>query len=102
MQATTGNIQGTRPWRVGLVVLIGSLLFFGIGLARHNWDPLVFVRIGPMFNEGIPNANNGYDAQFAYYIATEGANAPSKLDLPPAFRYQRIVYPVLSAIFGLG
>jgi len=91
-----------RSFQIGVIVTVLTTLFcLGI-LIRHQFDPLVFVEIGPLYNEGITGAENGYDGQFAYYIATEGFNATPKLDQPPAFRYQRIVYPALSAVLALG
>lgn len=88
--------------RVGVHVGALTALFCLAVLARNNFDPLSFVQIGPLFNEGVAGAENGYDGQFAYYIATEGFNATPKLDNPPAFRYQRILYPLLSAVLAFG
>ena len=91
-----------RSLQIGVLVTVLTALFcLGI-LIRHQFDPLEFVEIGPLYNEGIAGAENGYDGQFAYYIATDGFNATPKLDQPPAFRYQRIVYPLLSAALALG
>lgn len=104
MQVTppASTIVRANPLRVGMVVLAGTIVLFAIVLARFNWNPLRLVTIGQVFNQGIVNGNGGYDGQFAYYIATEGPNATPKLDLPPAFRYQRIVYPLLSALLSFG
>ncbi len=43
----------------------------------------------------------GYDGQFAYYIARDPADSPDCLDVP-AYRMQRILLPALGALFSLG
>ncbi len=43
----------------------------------------------------------GYDGQFTYYIALDPANAAPRLDVP-AYRYQRILHPILVRLLSLG
>ena len=45
--------------------------------------------------------SNGYDGQYAYYIARDPAHAAGCLDVP-AYRYQRILLPVLGRVLALG
>jgi hypothetical protein len=77
---------------VGLVVIV---------LAGHEWDPMAFVRLGTRYGQGDPNGTIGYDGQFAYQIAVHPFSAAAYLDIP-AYRYQRIVYPIAACIAGLG
>ncbi|MBX3066193.1 MAG: hypothetical protein KF726_24655 [Anaerolineae bacterium] len=97
----------SRSLRVGIVVAVMTAIYCAAILARYDFDPLSFVQIGAQFsNESAATQfgydQNGYDGQFAYYIATEGFNATPKLDQPPAIRYQRILYPLLSAVLAFG
>jgi hypothetical protein len=90
--------------RVALVT-VGLLTAFALAvLWQVRGDILTFVNIGPRFAQGIPDAPAGGEGQFPYYIATEGASASAiaKMDPPPAFRYQRILYPALVAVFSFG
>jgi hypothetical protein len=43
----------------------------------------------------------GYDGQFAYYIAVDPLGAQAHID-DPAYRYQRILYPLLARWFAFG
>jgi hypothetical protein len=67
----------------------------------HGSDPLAFVIMGPRFTEGDPTGALGYDGQFAYYIAKDPIGALPYLD-NPAYRYQRILYPLLARVLSLG
>ena len=91
-------IKRLRPWQVVLAI---SVLYVLLTLARYNFDPLYFALIGTRYDPGIPDGRPGYDGQFAYQIANDPANAWAKLDVP-AYRYQRIVYPLAARLAGLG
>ena len=56
---------------------------------------------GTLYRDGDQSGTIGYDGQFAYYIALNPAGAASRLDYP-AYRYQRILYPLLAWLFSLG
>lgn len=91
-------------FNVGLTTaLLLTLLAVGV-LIRFKGDVLTFVNIGERFARGVPDGTTGGEGQFPYYIATEGFSdsAVAKMDPPPAYRYQRIVFPVLVAVFSLG
>ncbi len=82
-----------NPWGVVLVVLVSYL---GWILVRYQGDPFSLVRIGDTVCEG-------YDGQFTYFIASEPtpALAAPHLDVP-AYRYQRILLPLLARLAGAG
>ncbi|MBI5565470.1 MAG: hypothetical protein HY870_11265 [Chloroflexi bacterium] len=87
-----------RPWQVVLAI---SLIYAAITLARGNFDPKFFALIGPLYDPGVPGGQPGYDGQFAYQIARDPANGWTKVDVP-AYRYQRIVYPLAARAGALG
>lgn len=87
-----------RPWQVAGLI---GLLYVVVTLAHNNFDPLRFALIGSQFDPGIANGTPGYDGQFAYQIARDPANAWKKIDVP-AYRYQRIVYPIAARALALG
>ena len=87
-----------RPWTVTLVV---GLLYVSWILSLGAGDPLTFVEIGTRFSERDPAGTEGYDGQFFYYIAVDPAGARPKIDVP-AYRYQRILYPLLVRWLSLG
>ncbi|MCO5199034.1 MAG: hypothetical protein M9941_14915 [Anaerolineae bacterium] len=86
------------------VVVLVVALFYGVfscvALIKHNGDPLWFVWIGDRFNAGDSQGNLGYDGQFVYYIAQDGWDSAEKLDIP-AYRLQRILYPVVARVVSL-
>lgn len=87
-----------KPW---LVVLLGHLLYLGLILARYGGDPLAYARIGY-------GPNEGYDGQFTYLIAADPSPASVVNEIQtvradvPAYRYQRILLPMLARVLGLG
>ncbi len=87
-----------RPWHVVLVVCLAYLasVFF-----LNGTDPRVFVTLGTRFTEGDPDGTEGYDGQFNYFIATNPSNAAAMIDVP-AYRYQRILLPILARLLALG
>lgn len=87
-----------QPWMiVGLISLVYLSLIFIVNEA----EPLVFVMPGTRFSAGDPTGTEGYDGQFAYYIARDPSNAAQHIDVP-AYRYQRILLPMLARIISLG
>jgi hypothetical protein len=76
-------------------VIVGLVYF------THDRDPLAFAVIGERFASGDPTGVKGYDGQFAYYIAVDPVGALTRLD-NPAYRYQRILYPLLARLLSLG
>jgi len=86
---------------VGLVTLIVTTLLCVPLLLNHEDGVLAFAHIGTRFSEGIEDGSKGYDGQFAYFIARDGAAAADLID-GPSLRYQRILYPVLARALAFG
>ena len=91
------------PWlSPSLVVAVLLLAYLGLTLARNNWDPLAFVRLGDGFANGAPLGEPGYDGQFAYWMAMDPRPFFAGLHLDvPAYRYQRVLYPMLAGVLAL-
>ena len=87
-----------QPW---LVVLVLSLLYVGLTLVRYDGDPMAFVLPGTRYSEPDPAGTPGYDGQFAYYIASDPFAGCPRCDVP-AYRLQRIVYPLMAWALALG
>lgn len=86
----------------GITFLV-LMLYLGSILARSGGDPLAFVRIGERYQvEGAVDAE-GYDGQFVYFIARDPTpeTVASFLDVP-AYRYQRILLPLLGRALSFG
>lgn len=86
-----------------LVVLIVSIGYVAYRLAKYELDPVGIAEIGTKFSQADPEGTEGYDGQFAYYVAMEPdpSKVVDKLDVP-AYRYQRILYPLIARVFALG
>lgn len=86
------------PW----VVTAAFTVFYVVAiLAGRGWDPMAFVNIGGAFDPRQHNTAWGYDGQYAYQIAADPLHASPYLDVP-AYRYQRILYPLLARALSLG
>lgn len=92
-------------FRPALIIAIVLTVYLGVVLIRADGDPLVFARLGAGFRDGRPldEHNEGYDGQFAYFIAMEPnpTTAAAHLDVP-AYRYQRLLYPMLARALAFG
>jgi hypothetical protein len=87
-----------RPWHiVGLV----ALAYIALTLARYGGNPMQFALVGSRFDPGVAGGTWGYDGQFAYQIARDPLGAGRFLDVP-AYRYQRILYPLVVWALALG
>ena len=77
--------------------------YLGAVLARAGGDLLTFVQLGDGFDGGLPVGELGYDGQFTYWIARHPSPAAVTpwLDVP-AYRYQRILLPLLGRALALG
>lgn len=86
----------------GLIAFLFAALLCAITLANNPEEgALAFAVIGTRFSEGDPAGTTGYDGQFAYFIARDGAQAIPFID-GPSLRYQRILYPVVTRALSLG
>ena len=91
-------IRHWRPWHVALLVCLAYVL---LTLARYDFDPNYLALIGTKYDPGLPGGRPGYDGQFAYQIARDPVNGWTKTDVP-AYRYQRILYPIAARALALG
>jgi len=91
-------VKEVRPW--ALVLLLASI-YVGVTLSRFDGDPRAFVLVGTRYAEGNPEGTPGYDGQFAYFIARDPLDGWQHCDAP-AYRYQRILYPLLAWALALG
>jgi len=87
-----------RPW---LVVTVVAVAYMAIVVVSAGGDPLSLALLGTRYSEGDPDGSEGYDGQFSYYIARDPANGWQQCDVP-AYRYQRILYPILARLLALG
>jgi hypothetical protein len=83
------------------VTLVVCLVYVLAVLIQAGGDPMAFVLLGTQFSEGDPHGTEGYDGQFAYQIALDPFRATPFIDVP-AYRYQRILYPLLARCLALG
>jgi hypothetical protein len=84
-----------------LIALLVCCVIVGLVYFTHGRDPLAFALVGDRFASGDPSGVKGYDGQFAYYIAVDPVGALDRLD-NPAYRYQRILYPLLARLLSFG
>ncbi len=87
-----------RPW---WIVSLVAAVYLAVVVAANGGDALALARLGSRFSEGDPEGTEGYDGQFAYYIAREPLQGWQQCDVP-AYRYQRILYPILARLLALG
>ncbi|NJL95825.1 MAG: hypothetical protein HC915_19885, partial [Anaerolineae bacterium] len=102
-----------RPW---MLVALTLLVYLAAIYAGRDVGAEAFVTPGSCYEQctgrrscevppGTPRAQyieiEGYDGQFAYYIARAPLEAAPCLDAP-AYRYQRILLPALGGLLALG
>jgi hypothetical protein len=99
----SGSGRGKSISDPRIIALIAMLFYTLISvsvLAGHDWDPIAFVLERPAEAPRDQNWAIGYDGQHAYAIARDPLNPPGWID-HTAFRYMRIVYPILAGILAL-
>jgi hypothetical protein len=92
-----------------MVVLAFCLVYLSVILALNDGDVKAFVTIGSCYSscnfhvdQGCPaGTKNGYDGQYAYYIARDPKGSIGCMDVP-AYRYQRILLPMLGRVLSFG
>jgi hypothetical protein len=92
--------QPIAAWVGALTVVLYGALAALVVLTQPQ-GVLAFAHIGTHFSEGDPNGTVGYDGQFAYFIARDGAAAEPLMD-GATLRFQRILYPVAARALALG
>jgi len=85
------------------VALAVSAAFAGTRLAHSGWNAEALANVGTRFSEGDPAGTEGYDGQFALYVARDPdpQSVAPHLDRP-AYRYQRILLPLTARLAALG
>ncbi len=96
MRSPTRSIW--QPWAV---VALVCLLYLAAVFLANGADPLVFVTLGTQYGDQASGGTEGYDGQFTYYIARGPEGAAPLIDVP-AYRYQRILLPLLARVLALG
>ncbi len=87
-----------RPWWIVAAV---AIVYMAAVIVAAGGDPLALATLGTRFSEGDAEGTEGYDGQFAYYIARDPLHGWELCDVP-AYRYQRILYPLLARALALG
>lgn len=82
-----------RPALLVAILCVAYLAFIYLHYQRDDGQWFEFVR-------PTPAGSTGYDGQFTYCIALDPTFATSCLDVP-AYRYQRILHPILARYVGL-
>jgi hypothetical protein len=91
-------LRFARPSFICLLIYLAYILVI---LGGHDWNPDELIRIGGHFDPRVGGQQMGYDGQFAYQIARDPLNGWQYVDLP-AYRYQRILYPMLCLLLSFG
>lgn len=86
---------------VTLFTIAACVGYVLVALAAEGWDPMRFVLPGSRYTEGDPEGEWGYDGQFSYQIALDPLRGWKYTD-DPAYRYQRVLYPLLARGLALG
>jgi hypothetical protein len=89
-----------RYWPVLVAVLV-SVSYSCWRLGQYGWDAARLAEIGTRFSDLEPGGSEGYDGQFAYFIALDPdpGSVRDHLDVP-AYRYQRILLPIISRLLS--
>jgi hypothetical protein len=88
-------------WPV-LVAVAAAVTFVLWRLAPRAWEPQSLAEPGTRYADLDPGGSEGYDGQFALYVATNPSprQVEAHLDVP-AYRYQRILYPLAARVLAL-
>lgn len=87
-----------RPSFIVGILYIILLLFV---MLTRGYSALDFVHLGAVWAKRGPAGSWGYDGQFYYQLAHNPIHAYQYMDNAP-YRYQRIFYPLVVAVFSLG
>lgn len=98
---TASPLRINRFFRPVFLCLLIYLAYILVVLGTQHWDPMELVRVGGHFDAAVGGSEMGYDGQFAYQIARDPLDGWRYVDLP-AYRYQRILFPLLSLVLSGG
>ncbi len=85
------------------ISLLAALVVVGLGIYFSGDGPIGLARLGTVYGQGDPTGTRGYDGQFVYYIARDLHPQVVRPHLDaPAYRYQRILLPLLARALALG
>ena len=92
-----------RSWAPALVTFLVLCLIVALVILEAEGDPLALARLGTRYSINDPDGTAGYDGQFVYYTARDlrPDDVSVHLDVP-AYRYQRILMPLLARLFSFG
>ena len=111
-RASVGRPCDSATGVVAITAVVYGVIIWG-RLAFHHWDPTFFIRAGGYFYDQSRSPQpltirhyTGYDGQFYYRFAldplsSERAAYGITID-SPAYRGQRILYPVLAHLLAFG
>lgn len=90
-----------------LVVALGLVLYTAYALTTNQGDVGEMARLGQQRREGNTAGLEGYDGQYVYLIALNpdpawAARQPPDVIDTPAYRYQRILLPLLARLLAFG
>ncbi len=96
-------VRGLNERWVLLITACVAVAYVSARLFQAGGDPAALAEIGTRYGQGVPDGTEGYDGQFAYFIALDPnpEHVAPHLDVP-AYRYQRILYPLLARLLALG
>ncbi len=92
-----------KSWAPALATFLALCLIVALVIINAEGDPLALARLGTRFSINDPEGTAGYDGQFVYYIARDlrPDDVSAHLDVP-AYRYQRILMPLLARLLSFG
>ena len=97
------KLNNLEIYAPGLITFLLLVCITAGVILTNQYDPLELAQLGTIYSEDNPQGTEGYDGQFSYYIAKEpNPDLVSKYLDVPAYRYQRILLPILARIFSLG
>jgi hypothetical protein len=93
----------SKPFAPALATLFLLGLYVAFVIYQAGGDPLALARVGTYYRDGNPQGSEGYDGQFVVYIAQNPRPnvVARRLDVP-AYRYQRILLPLLARLLAFG
>jgi hypothetical protein len=102
LQSSVSNLQPVLFSPAAVTLLVLTLVVASV-IHSAGGDPLALARLGTRFSQADLNGSEGYDGQFVYYIA-RNPNPESVAPLldAPAYRYQRILLPLLARWLAWG